>query len=552
MKSKFFFLIISFFFFAVAAFSQDVKISTVIEKIDGKEYYIHTVQKKESVWKIAKAYNVSSEDIIAMNPGSDKKIKPGQKLKILVKTAEVKKTAETFDHTIEKGESLYTIAKKYSVTIDDIYKANPGLTEKIKPGQIIKIPGNQKNGNLLTKKDSSIVKTDSVYDCSKPKLLDSYNIALMIPFYLGSIYQVNPDDPDIRDKDANDYLSLTYIQYYEGLLMAIDSLKSKGFSAKVYVYDVDADTAATQKILEKPEMTKMHLIIGPFFDNSFNVVARFALKNHIKLVDPLSSGNDMLNNDPYVFKATPSVDMQLKQLAAFIVGRYPKSPVIIVHNDKENEKAYVSVFEKALNNEQQKAGLADSSFKEIIYSQDGFSGITKYFSGTDTNIIVTLSNGEIFVTNYVSNFNNIYDKYKMIVFGLPSWKNFDNIETEYMQNINLHIFSTSFIDYLDPAVQNFTLKFRDLYKTEPEKYAFQGFDVGMVFFSALKNYGVNFDKCIDNIGGKYLQSTYTFIKAGPKDGFENSFLNIYRYEDYRFIDVRDFPKIKEKEKEKRK
>ena len=551
MKSKFFLLIVFLFNFAFTALSQEVKISAVIEKKDGKEFYIHTVQKKESVWKIAKAYNVTSEDIITLNPGCDKKIRPGQKLIIPVKKTELKPSVEAFDHTIEKGESLYIIAKKFSVSVDDIFKINPGLTDKIKPGQIIKIPGKLKNGNIQINIDSSSVKVDSVYDCSKPKLLDSYNIALMIPFYLGSIYQVNPDDPEIKEKEANDYLSLTYIQYYEGILMAIDSLKKKGFTAKVYVYDVDADTAATLKILEKPEMTQMHLIIGPFFEGSFNVVARYAKKNKIKLVDPLSSDDDILKNNSYVFKATPSSNTQLKQLAAFIVDRYPKSPVIIVHNNKENEKVYLTTFEAALNSEQHSAGLPDSNFKEVVYSQDGFSGITKYFSPTDTNIIVTLSNGEIFVTNYVSNFNKIYDKYKMIVFGLPSWKSFDNIETEYLQNINLHIFSTSYVDYFDPAVKNFILKFRDEYKTEPEKYAFQGFDVGMVFFSALKSYGVNFDKCIDKVGGKYLQSSYKFRRAGGNDGYENSFLNIYRYEDYRFIDVRDYPKIKEKEKKKK-
>ena len=61
----------------------------------------------------------------------------------------------------------------------------------------------------------------------------------------------------------------------------------------------------------------------------------------------------------------------------------------------------------------------------------------------------------MFVTKYVSNFNDIYDKYKMVVFGLPSWKNYDNIETEYMQNINLHIFSSTFVDYTDDNVKKF-------------------------------------------------------------------------------------------------
>ena len=44
--------------------------------------------------------------------------------------------------------------------------------------------------------------------------------------------QIDPDDPNIKEKDASDYTSFTYIQFYEGIFMAIDSLKKKGFSAK--------------------------------------------------------------------------------------------------------------------------------------------------------------------------------------------------------------------------------------------------------------------------------------------------------------------------------
>jgi hypothetical protein len=150
----------------------------------------------------------------------------------------------------------------------------------------------------------------------------------------------------------------------------------------------------------------------------------------------------------------------------------------------------------------------------------------------------------------VSKLNEIYDKYKMIVIGLPSWKNYDNIETEYLENINLHMFSSSFVDYTNDHVKNFIYAFRDQYKTEPDKYAFQGYDIAMFFFTALSNYGVNFDKCIDKVAGSNLQSKYKFVKTGNKDGFDNSYLNIYRYEDYRLVDVRTHPHIKEKEKAK--
>jgi LysM repeat protein/ABC-type branched-subunit amino acid transport system substrate-binding protein len=556
MRIKFLSIFILFNFFAANSFSQDIKKSNVFQTIDGVEYYIHTVQKKESVWKIAQAYDVSTDLIISLNPGSDKKIKPGQKLKIPVKKSDIKtdnkQQTETFEYKIQKGDNLSMIAKKFSVTVESIYKVNPGLTEKIKPDQLIRIPG-RSSGNISSTTDSLTLNSASEnYDCSKAKLLDSYNIALMIPFYLGSIYQIKTDDPDIKEKDAGDFISMTYIQFYEGMLMALDSLKKQGFSAKVYVYDVDDDTVALQSILQKPEFSTMHLIIGPFFENSFKMVSKFAKKNNIRLVDPISTDSDILKGNPNVFNASPSIDMQLKQLASYIVGRYPASPIIIVHNNKENEKEYLNVFETALNTELKKIGKKDSSYFKVVYNQSGISGITKNFSSTDTNIVVTLSNGEVFVTNYVSNFNKICDDYKMIVFGLPSWKNFDNIETEYLQNINLHMFSSTFVDYTDDQVKKFVLQYRDQYKTEPDKYAFQGFDVGMFFFTALKNFGLNFDKCIDKVGGTYLQNNYKFVKVGNNDGFDNTYLNIYRYEEYHFVDVREHPKIKERDKENEK
>ena len=541
------------FLFFIVAHSQDVKKSKKIEKINGREYYIHTVKKGESVWKIAKTYSVSQDDIISANPDANKEIKPGQKLKVPVKKGETNKGTELINHTVEKGENLYTIAKKYSVSVDEIKSANPVLTEKIKANQIIKIPIKPGNKTNFCKKDTvALKKEDSAeYDCNKPKLLNSYNIALMIPFYLDNIYQIDPDNPNIKEKDAGDYTSFTFVQYYEGILMAVDSLKKIGFSARIYVYDVDDDTAATLKMLENPELQKVHLIIGPFFENSLNVVARFAKKYNIKVVDPVSADDDILKGNPNVFNAFPSVNMQLKQLAAFIVERYPGSQVVVVHNNRENEKKYLTVFETALNNELKKTGKIENSFKEVAYNTTGVAGITQSFSNIDTNIVVTLTNGEIFVTNYVSRINNIYDKHKIIIFGLSSWRNFDNIETEYMQNIHLHLFSSSFVDYMDNNVKSFILKYRDQYMTEPDKYAFQGFDIAMFFFKALNDYGINFDKCMDKTGNAYLQSNYKFVRTGENDGFENSFLNIFRYEDYKFVDVRKHPKIIEPEKEKK-
>jgi LysM repeat protein/ABC-type branched-subunit amino acid transport system substrate-binding protein len=540
-------------FFTSGLYAQEVKISDKIEKQNGKEYYLHTVQKGESVWKIAKAYSVTSEDIFSSNPDAKKEIKPGQVLKVIVKNKKV----EYQNHTVEKGESLYKIAKKYNVSIESITNANPDLGEKIKPGQILKIPLNPDStiSQTLKVNVSDTVKSGDnkieKCDCKKPKLLESYNIALMVPFYLSQMYQINLDDPDIEEKDQDDFASFTFIQFYEGVLMALDSLKKSGFSAKVFVYDVDEDSSKTAALLEKPELAKMNLIIGPFFKSSLAPVVAFAKKHKIRVVDPVSSDEEILKENPFVFKATPSVSTQFNDVAEYFVNAYPTATIIISHNNKENEIKYLTSLKEALNLQLKKAGRPENSFKEAVISTVGVGGVTKLFNPSDTNIVITLTSGEVFVSNFVRNLSDVYDSYKMIVVGLPGWKNYENIEAEYFQNINLHLFASSFVDYSRDDVKDFILKYRSKYKTEPNKYAFQGFDIGMFFFKALKTYGPSFEGCIDNLSGTYLQSKYDFKTSGGGNGYENKELNIYRYFDFNLVDARASKKLGLTQKEKK-
>ena len=68
-------------------------------------------------------YNVTTSDIIRLNPGCDKKIYAGQTIKI--PTGKESQKGETF-HTIQAGETLYKLTTMYNVSAKDICEANPG------------------------------------------------------------------------------------------------------------------------------------------------------------------------------------------------------------------------------------------------------------------------------------------------------------------------------------------------------------------------------------------------------------------------------------------
>jgi hypothetical protein len=94
----------------------------------------------------------------------------------------------------------------------------------------------------------------------------------------------------------------------------------------------------------------------------------------------------------------------------------------------------------------------------------------------------------------------------------------------------------SFVDYDDPMVKWFVRSYQAEYKTDPELLAFQGFDQGYYFISALKRYGTNFGRCLREFKIPLLVFRFDFFQS-DENGLENSHWRMYRYENYRLMPV---------------
>ena len=105
---------------------------------ENQSYFLHTIEKGQSLYSIASMYNISQADIVKLNPGSDDKIYVGRTLRIPRTDAGLQK--ETF-HPIAPGETLYRLTVKYNVSAKAICDANPGLSaDNFRIGQVIRIP----------------------------------------------------------------------------------------------------------------------------------------------------------------------------------------------------------------------------------------------------------------------------------------------------------------------------------------------------------------------------------------------------------------------------
>ena len=122
---------------------QKSKISTTV---GGVTFFLHTVEKGQTLFAISKAYEISLNDIIIENPKAIDGIKPGQVLKVPVKKPKIIEPALVTEdenykiHKVEAGQTLYSIAKQYETSVEKLKIANPELIDGLKGGQLLKIP----------------------------------------------------------------------------------------------------------------------------------------------------------------------------------------------------------------------------------------------------------------------------------------------------------------------------------------------------------------------------------------------------------------------------
>jgi len=516
-----------------------------------QNYILYQVKKQETLYGIAKQYNVSVDDIVNANPGFDG-LKDGMEIKIPKKSSIAKPVTNEVPQSktikpdttpeeiiVKTGETLYSIAKAHNTTVDNIIDLNPQLSDGLKAGMVLRLRKpeiksaiNNEKGNLPA--DYKPVPPGDCFDSVNIK--NTYKVALILPFLLSDVATVL-EAPE--QKDPSEFENFNYFQFYAGFMLAADSLEKYGLKARIQVLDGDKlnDTLTIRQTLRKPGMDKIDLIVGPMYANSFAVAARFARKNEIGIINPLSRRENIVEGNPFVIKTQVSGDGVAAKLSAFIVNQYPNANIIAVRNDAKELKSLVADFTSQIKND-----ISTHSFKgsiqEITYSTDMMAGVTKKLKVNSKNIIIFFSNSKTNVPNFVSLLNPLSKSNDIILIGMDGWEELE-LETEFLVNLNFHQVTSSYIDYESEAVKQFITRFRNKYGAVPlaTEHAFLGYDIGWYFLSSLMWYGDKYISCLPGYKGNGLQFDFNYAGLKPGDGLQNQDVNIVKLQDYKMIKV---------------
>lgn len=525
------------------------KNDATVNSINGN-FILHTVEKGRTLYSLAKEYGVPQKDIMAINPEiEDEGIKEGQVIKIPIKEIKLennpnlelpKETNKYKTHLVKQGETLYSLSKLYQVSIDSIQLVNNGLSEGLKLGETINIPilekrinntGFVKNTLIHSVVDTLNIELQVLDTISKK---NSYKISLLLPFYVEENEEI-AEKSSVLDEKKIYPKSRFAVEFYQGMVLALDSLSNEKVKFELSVYDTKGqDSLAIVKLLQKPELAESDLIVGPLYFSNFEMVADYANHQQIPIVSPVKQNNKILLGNPFVYKIVPSKLSLVDNLTKLAIDSFSNANLIAVEHQYSKENQLAEHFAKQYNqliiNKQDT--FLYSTVKKISISRA--DELIPQLKKNMNNVFFVPSTNSTFVTNLFSSLSNVlhtnnYKDYQITLIGLEEWASFENIDLVYFDLLNVHIPVQQYINYNDEVAQNVISKYYQLTETYPTNTSFLGYDVGIYFGNQLITKGSTFYMFQPEVTNG-ISFGLNFYKTGVESGFENTNTSIINYQ----------------------
>ncbi|RAR75620.1 LysM peptidoglycan-binding domain-containing protein [Flavobacterium aciduliphilum] len=491
---------------------------------------IHEVLAGETAYSIAKKYGVTVEELHDWNPEIGNALPLGYKLMIqgVTKTSlkkpvvkEQQSQKDTDLYTVVEGDTKYSLAKKFGITIEELELQNPiikeglplgtqlniskkdnpnRITEELKPNSqssdlfeykvksgdtlyslthlfnlsesaLIALNPSLKEGvqeGMVLKVPANILLTKESKNKNKDltKTLSTQSrkkLALFLPFNVSKIE--NDSLTSIGERLKKDkFLNLT-LDFYSGALMAIDSAKVLGINVDVKVFDSEEtkNTTNALNIIASENFTNVDAVIGPFYQVNVEKVATALENKNIPVISPLSKdeGRSVSN----LYQSMPQNETIRKAMFEYMHAKNG-SIIAVIDPKKGALKQYIHDNQKEVKivGFSDKGFVSDSIKKYLVKDRMNYVILGSEKTGTVLAFVKAL---QIFMKDY---------KVQMVILEPNETLDFEEIDLNSLTKLKLMYPSTTRDNDTEEA-QQFEIAYKKKNRIFPNQYAVRGFDV---------------------------------------------------------------------------
>ena len=517
-----------------------------------KLFDTHIVNKGETALAISKRYGISLVTLMEDNPGLDPAhLSIGQKINVRIKSQgeasssdidqELGEYSQTLNaisprfthHVVAKGETLYTLSKLTGIPTDTIFKYNATvLQDGLKYGSILKlpIPASEVGPSLATAGgvttnipvpvDDDMEAPTSGYPANESPTvvpLTPLTPALSGPVQVKHIDMTAPIKVavmlPVRVGGTSDR---RYLEFYQGVLLALDELKATGVSSQVDLFNTAHSTAEASRLLNESAVQQADLIIGPVYESNFVPVANYATQHGTPIVSPLAAMKEA--GSPLVFEAAPSDAFKYTKLQDEFS---PSNNIVVVSATSNNDPEMLSEI----------VPLLPSSARKVTYVKgSGGNAVENWLDLDKTNVFVVLSQNEQMTEEILASISSVQNSRisrgqncpPIKVVGSSRWPRFQNIDKNLFFKLNLRYTTNYHADRGNERVADFDRRYVAAFSSLPSMYSYRGYDVAKLFVGAIKLHGDEFTSYINDRELPLLQTPYRFGQVSANGKYANN------------------------------
>lgn len=576
----------------VSAQTPEVRRSESIVRIEGDSYYVHTVEAGQTLYSLAKAYDVSTAAIVHYNPLVAGGLKAGQVLKIpAVGVATPKMSQRKInrlfeEHIVAQGETVYSISRMYAVPVATLMEDNLNLDPThLAIGQKVLIRKNQKGDGSERqtmeqlneyKEALNSVSTDYVYhlvahgetlySLSKlygitqeeliewNSLTDGLKAGTMIRVGIAEQQPETPTDTPNPEIEApteieqpplfeNVQISTSEEMRHANIALMLPIRTETATNASYLEFyqgfllgmeDLKADGLSFTVNLynsARSQSAVEQIIEDPTFEGT-NMIVGPVYDNELEAVLPYAIENRIAVVSPLA--TTDSLHASvLFGMAPLDSGKADKMRNLFAAEDNI-VLVYGSSNDKELEAEV-KTALAGIEYR--TYNYLGRETPNNLFKSESKNTFVVLAYNELEVDKILaalsSTHNNLVSRSQLhsasvSVIGSARWNRFNNIDRNLFFKMGVSYLTSYLAKRGNEVINRFDSRYINAYQSLPSMYSYRGYDAAVIFGRAAVSQ-LGVVEYVQSAVHQPLQTPYRFSQSQEGDTYTNREWVIVRY-----------------------
>lgn len=501
-----------------------------VKSVNGHKYYYYDVRFGDTVYSLAKNFGISRDDIIRYNPSAADGIHAGATLYFPYETFAAAGST-TINHEVKRGETLFGLAHRYGVTPDDIVAINPSTKNGLKSGTTIQIPVSPEVAANTADHAAAPNETPLFVEEPQPIAEPTTQVNAEAPESLAesdSAAQFNATIavvlPFMLNEENVSKQAQLYTDFFKGMMLAAARESDKGGKIRIKAYD-----SSNLRIDE--DLRSAAVIISPEDNQQMAAVALEVADSAAYVLNMFNiKDEDYITNPTIIQGNIPHTTMYEKAYRGLRQQYSDHTPLLLHNNNGRNEK---SAFIDYIRSRFIADGIAP---EELAYNGTLLSSDLDRLAPSGRYVVVP-SSGTLGEFNKMSHalkaFRDDTATAHIEVFGYPDWIAFRNDARDMLHRLGATIYTRVFFDPESIEGKELLHEFSINFGTEPMEVVpnpgVLGMDVASMIIDNLRgNYGVFTPDDMPLWHGN--QSVFHFTRSAETGGYNNDALIIVTFE----------------------